>query len=56
MASEIVDDDSQINRKLSEIFDEGYHLYNSFDTCNDPVNSPEFQVNCNENVFQFLKT
>lgn len=44
MASEI-DNDSEINRKLSEIFDEGYYLFNSFDSCNDPVNSTEFQVN-----------
>lgn len=43
MASEI-EDESQINRKLSEIFDEGFTLYNSFDTCNDPINSTEFQV------------
>lgn len=45
MASAETADESQINSKLSEIFDEGFHLYNSFDSCNDPVNSTEFQVN-----------
>lgn len=33
-----------VDRKLHEIFEEAFDLYNSFETCNDPTNSPEFQV------------
>lgn len=32
------------DRKLSEIFGEAFELYNSFEICEDPTNSPEFQV------------
>lgn len=35
---------SPTDHKLYEIFDEAYDLFNSFDECNDPSNSPEFQV------------
>lgn len=35
-----------VDRKLHEIFDEAFNLYNSFETCNDPTNSSEFQVIC----------
>ncbi|XP_055547432.1 immunoglobulin-binding protein 1 [Wyeomyia smithii] len=34
-----------IDRKLSDIFEEAYNLMNTFDTCYDPTNSPEFQAN-----------
>lgn len=33
-----------VDRKLDDIFEEAYNLYNSFDDCNDPTNSSEFQV------------
>lgn len=33
-----------VDRKLSDIFEEAFDLYDSFDTCNDPTNGPEFQV------------
>lgn len=36
--------ETTVDRKLFEIFEEAFDLYNSFDTCNDPTNSPEFQV------------
>lgn len=36
--------ETTVDRKLSDIFGEAYALYNSFDTCNEPTNSPEFQV------------
>lgn len=32
------------DRKLHEIFEEAFDSYDSFETCNDPTNSPEFQV------------
>lgn len=34
-----------VDRKLYEIFQEAYDLYDSFERCYDPTNSPEFQVN-----------
>uniref|UniRef100_A0A8D8E4P0 Immunoglobulin-binding protein 1 n=1 Tax=Culex pipiens TaxID=7175 RepID=A0A8D8E4P0_CULPI len=40
MASE-----TTIDRKLSEIFGEAYHLLGTFETCYEPINSPEFQAN-----------
>lgn len=40
-----------VDRKLSEIFGEAYTLFNSFETCNDPVNSPEFQVHWSISLF-----
>lgn len=33
-----------VDRKLLDIFEEAFNLYYSFETCNDPTNSPEFQV------------
>lgn len=33
-------------RKLSDIFEEAYNLYNSFDKRDDPTNGIEFQVSC----------
>lgn len=39
MANEI-----PIDKKLGEIFDEGYHLYDSFETRQDANNSESFQV------------
>lgn len=33
-----------IDRKLDDIFEEAYNLYNGFDDCADPTNSPDFQV------------
>lgn len=41
-----------IDRKLSEIFEEGYHLYESFETRQDANNSETFQVK-NLNIFFF---
>lgn len=32
------------DRKLSEIFEEAFDLYNSLEKCYLPTNSPEFQV------------
>lgn len=43
--AESTSEETTVDRKLFEIFDEAFDLYNSFDTCNDPLNSPEFQVN-----------
>ena len=34
-----------IDKKLSDLFAEGFKLYDSFDTCYDPTNSPHVQVN-----------
>lgn len=42
--AESVEENSTVDRKLQDIFDEAFDLYNSFETCNDPTNSPEFQV------------
>lgn len=36
-----------VDRKLSEIFTEGYDLYQALPERTDPTNSPEFQVNIN---------
>lgn len=36
--------ETTVDRKLFEIFEEAFDLYDSFETCNDPTNSPEFQV------------
>lgn len=43
--AESVPNDITVDRKLCDIFEEAFDLYDSFDTCNDPTNSPEFQVN-----------
>lgn len=40
MASEEI----TVDRKLTEIFEEGYKLYDKFDTRQDSTNSDEFQV------------
>lgn len=37
-------DETPVDRKLDDIFEEAYNLYNGFDDCADPTNSPEFQV------------
>lgn len=39
-----IESELTVDRKLSEIFEEAFDLFNSFETCNDPTNSPEFQV------------
>lgn len=39
-----MDTDIPIDRKLAEMFEEGYHLYDSFDTRQEPTNSEAFQV------------
>lgn len=36
--------ETTVDRKLMDIFEEAFNLYYSFETCNDPTNSPEFQV------------
>lgn len=36
--------ESTVDRKLFEIFKEAFDLNSSFETCNDPTNSPEFQA------------
>lgn len=36
--------ETTLDRKLFEIFDEAFDLYNSFETCTDPTNSLDFQV------------
>lgn len=33
-----------VDRKLFEIFDEAFKLYNDFETCAEPTNSVECQV------------
>lgn len=33
-----------VDRKLLDIFEEAFNLHYSFETCNDPTNSVEFQV------------
>lgn len=33
-----------VDRKLLDIFEEAFDLYYSFETCNEPTNSSEFQV------------
>lgn len=40
MESQTTDD-----RKLYAIFDQAFDMYYSFEKCNDPTNSPEFQAN-----------
>lgn len=42
--AESVEENTTVDRKLHDIFDEAFDLLNSFETCNDPTNSPEFQV------------
>lgn len=37
--------ETTVDRKLFEIFDEAFQLYNSFETSSESTNSPEFQVN-----------
>lgn len=36
--------ETTVDRKLFEIFDEAFELYNSFETCQEPTNSPEVQI------------
>lgn len=43
--AESANEDTTVDRKLYEIFDDAFELYNSFEICNDPTNSAEFQVN-----------
>lgn len=43
--------ETTVDRKLFEIFEEAFDLNYSFETCNDPTNSPEFQVNFNLRCF-----
>lgn len=43
--AESTTDEITVDRKLCDIFEEAFDLYDSFDTCNDPTNSSEFQVN-----------
>lgn len=45
--AESAEENTTVDRKLHEIFEEAFDLYNSFETCNDPTNSPEFQVSTN---------
>lgn len=45
MASAETTDEYTVDRKLSDIFEEAYHLYYSFESCNEPTNSSGFQVN-----------
>lgn len=42
MSDEITE--TTVDRKLFEIFEEAFDLNGSFETCNDPTNSPEFQA------------
>lgn len=37
--------ETTVDRKLFEIFGEAFELYNSFETCQEPTNSTEFQLN-----------
>lgn len=37
-------DQVPIDRKLIEIYEEGYNLYDTFDSRQDPTNSENFQV------------
>lgn len=36
--------EQKVEKRLEEIYDEAYTLYESFDRREDPGNSPEFQV------------
>ena len=38
------DENLTVDRKLSEIFEEAYHLYNDFENNQEPTNSTEYQV------------
>ncbi len=39
-------DETPVDRKLDDIFEEAYNLYTGFDDCIDPTNGLDFQV-CN---------
>lgn len=36
--------EQKVEKRLEEIYDEAYTLYETFDRREDPSNSPEFQV------------
>lgn len=38
------ENETTVDRKLYEIFEEAFELYYSFESSNDATNSPEFQV------------
>lgn len=51
--AESAEENTTVDRKLNEIFEEAFDLYDSFETCQDPTNSPEFQVSSDE-VFKLF--
>lgn len=46
--------ETTVDRKLFEIFDEAFDLYNSFETSEDPTNSVECQVNEMKLLMRFV--
>lgn len=42
--AESAEENTTVDRKLHEIFDAAFDLFNSFETRSDATNSPEFQV------------
>ena len=47
--------ETEANRKLSEIFNEAFDLYDSFETSTEPTNSLEFQVITTKNGLCVIK-
>lgn len=45
--------ETTVDRKLFEIFGEAFELYNSFETCQEPTNSTEVQVNVKRCIKSF---
>lgn len=37
--------ETTVDRKLYDIFEEAFQLYNNMEECAEPTNSPEVQVN-----------
>ncbi|KAG4074025.1 hypothetical protein HA402_014230 [Bradysia odoriphaga] len=46
-------EETPIDRKLEDIFEEAYNLYNGFDDCVDPTNSPDFQRKIKKSIGLF---
>lgn len=40
-----ITNETTVDRKLFDIFEEGFQLFNHMDECAEPTNSPEVQVN-----------
>lgn len=46
--------EQKVEKRLEEIYDEAYTLYESFDKREDPGNSPEFQVSSFSRKFNVI--